>query len=167
MARIEKKTVTCIPSDENRIIDVYQAFGWMLDSSQEVYNKDSHIEGRRDGNYSVTETTNYVKLVFARDKDMPYYEKITQLEARFWSEENKRPAKLFKSKFLFIFCILAGAVGILSGVFSGDHTDLFLGLLFFGLPIATRIIRTKIYESTISSIDKAESDILSEVKNFV
>lgn len=167
MARIEKKTVTCIPSDENRIIDVYQAFGWMLDSSQEVYNKDSHIEGRRDGNYSVTETTNYVKLVFARDKDMPYYEKITQLEARFWSQESKRPAKLFKSKFLFIFCVLAGAVGIMNGVFSEELTDLLLGVLFFGLPIATRIIRTKIYESTISSIDKAESDILSEVKNFV
>ena len=98
---------------------------------------------------------------------MPYYEKITQLEARFWSEENKRPAKLFKSKFLFIFCVLAGAVGIMKGIFSEELTDLLLGVLFFGLPIATRIIRTKIYESTISSIDKAESDILSEVKNYV
>lgn len=161
MARIEKKTITCIPSDENRIIDVYQTFGWMLDSSQEVYNKDSHIEGRRDGNYSVTETTNYVKLVFARDKDMPYYEKIAQLETQFWAHENKRPAKpTFIRRLLFGFFVLTGILSVMGGP-SDDY--FMIGVAFLLIPISIRIIRKK----KISDIDKAENDILSKVKNYV
>lgn len=83
MARMESKSLTCKPSDENATIQKFQHFGWSLDSSQEIYNKDSHLENRGGTTYSITETTNYVKLVFKRDMDMPYYNEIISLEKQY------------------------------------------------------------------------------------
>lgn len=64
MARLESTSLSVLPNDEQEAIDTYQKFGWELKSSQEIFNKDSHNERRGDSVYNVTETTNYVKLVF-------------------------------------------------------------------------------------------------------
>ena len=82
MAR-ETKSLTVSPNDEQSTIDLNECFGWELQSSQEVYSKDSHLESRSDGVYNVTSTTNYVKLVFSREKDDPRYLQYVNLESEF------------------------------------------------------------------------------------
>ncbi len=65
----ESKTVKCLPADEQFFIDVNQRFKWELVSSQEIFAQDTRLESRYDGDYSVTTTTNYIKLVFSRDTE--------------------------------------------------------------------------------------------------
>ena len=91
IAKMESKSIEVSPSSEQETIDTYSKFGWALVSSQEIYNKDSHLESRAGGTYSVTETTNYVKLLFNRDKNMPYYNYIADLENRYYSLKSKQP----------------------------------------------------------------------------
>lgn len=84
MARMESKSVRVAPAAEQSTIDRYQKFGWVLLGSQEVFNRDSHLEEGAPGTInSVTETTHFVKLVFQRDMDMPYYNKIKELDEQF------------------------------------------------------------------------------------
>ena len=68
------------PELENEIIEEYESFGWELKSSQTIDRKDSHLESKFDALYSVTESVNYIKLVFKRNKKMVNYEKIKKLE---------------------------------------------------------------------------------------
>ena len=84
MAR-ESTSTTVSPSEEQSTINLFQIFGWELVSSQEVYNKDSHLESRDDGLYNVTSTTHYVKLVFTRETTMPNYAKLVALENEFYN----------------------------------------------------------------------------------
>lgn len=83
----ETKSISVHPSYEQNQIDLWADFGWALLSSQEIYSKDTHTESRSDGNYSVTETTNYVKLVFQRDTEMKNYNEIRQIEKEFDSQK--------------------------------------------------------------------------------
>ncbi len=80
MARYENKSLSVVPEREQETIDRYIRFGWELQNSQEVFNRDSHLEDRADGLYSVTTTTNYIKLLFRRDTEMPHYEEIRAIE---------------------------------------------------------------------------------------
>ena len=85
MARNESKSIQVHPSDEQSQIDLMQKFHWNLQSSQEINTKDSHLEKRGDGIYSVTTTNRYVKLVFTRNLDDPNLDKIKNLENEYFS----------------------------------------------------------------------------------
>ena len=93
----ESTSVQVHPDAENSVIEEYEWFGWELKSSQTVDRKSSHLEGGLGGSlYSVTESVNYVKLVFRRNKNMPDYEEIKALEEEyrytFAGEEPKKPS---------------------------------------------------------------------------
>ena len=106
MARLESTSLSVSPSKEQEAIETYQKFGWELKSSQEIFNKDSHNEVRGDSLYSVTETTNYVKLVFQRDKDMPYYNEICEIEKKFFEALNREPSYSYSKAPFFIILII-------------------------------------------------------------
>jgi hypothetical protein len=79
----ETKSFNVSPYEENDEIRIRSDFGWEFQSSQEIFNKDSGLERRGDTIYSVTTTTNYVKLVFQRDTDIPNLSEIKKLEQEF------------------------------------------------------------------------------------
>lgn len=81
---MEIKTLDISNDAEDTTIQIYQDFGWSLKSSQRVFNRDSHLESEGDSVYSVTKTVDYTKLVFERDKSMPHYKEIKELEDRFF-----------------------------------------------------------------------------------
>ena len=85
MSRMENKSISVAPKYEQETIEIHNRFGWLLVSTQEIYNQDSHIERRGDSLYNVTETENYVKLMFTRDKDMPNYNEIVSVEQKYYS----------------------------------------------------------------------------------
>lgn len=103
--RLETKAMQVAPNEEQGTIDLYQKFGWTLTSSQEIFSKDSHQEVRGGDVYNVTETTNYVKLTFQRDKDMEYYSEIVALENKYFSLN--KPIYIKKKGLIILGIILA------------------------------------------------------------
>mgnify|MGYP007101875896 CR=1 FL=1 len=171
MARLESKSVTCSPESENSTIDLYQEFGWVLQSSQEVFNKDSHLEDRSGTTYSVTQTTNYVKLIFSRDKDMPYYEQIAQLERDYFSVKEVYPSKAGKV-ITMILGLVFTAIGALATWGNGGEgfgpifiLIIGIGLLVLSIVLAMRY-RTVWDNAEITAATKRTS-ILEEVRKYV
>lgn len=107
---IETKSITVHPNNENAQIELWSKFGWQLKSSQEIYSKDSHLERRGDKIYNVTQTTNYVKLVFQRDTEMKNYDELKKLESEYDLIFDP-PIRSFKSS------IIALAVGIIIAIY--------------------------------------------------
>ncbi len=89
---MEIKTLDIKNEAEAETIEFWTQFGWNLKSSQRVYNKDTHLERRGDDTYSVTETVDYTKLVFERDKNGPHYAEIVALEDEFFRLSNELDA---------------------------------------------------------------------------
>lgn len=81
----QTKSLTCHPDDENELIDLWQAFGWTLFSTQEVRDSESHLESGWDNSVkSVTTTTHYIKLTFQRDpSEIKNYQELVALENQF------------------------------------------------------------------------------------
>ena len=83
----ESKTVDMPAGSEDQVASLLQDFGWQIQSSQRIYNKDSHLERDLAGDLiSVTETTDFVRVVFQRDQNMVNYPKLKQLYEEY--EEN-------------------------------------------------------------------------------
>lgn len=98
MGKIESKSITVAPDEEQDIIAKYELFGWELKSTQEVLSKDSHLENRGDELYNVTTTQNYVKLMFQRDADSPVAAKARPVEDEYWRLYNRTQPIYFPTK---------------------------------------------------------------------
>ncbi|MBR6038871.1 MAG: hypothetical protein IKP38_00125 [Clostridia bacterium] len=168
MARLESTSVTCKPEEENSRIDLFERFGWTLKSSQEIFNKDSHTEVQHGTRYSVTETTNYVKLVFTRDKDMPYYNEIVSLENKYNSLTTPPPS--FKKGMKIL--IWAGI--ILMFVLTTIIRVTWLNVIFTLIGIAgivfffiLRAKGKKADAAALQKMHKVQDKILKQVANYV
>lgn len=76
-------------SSEADIIQMFQNFGWDLKSSQRVFNQDTRPVAAytyKDVSFiqSKTETVDFTKLVFEREKNMPGYSELVVLENEFF-----------------------------------------------------------------------------------
>lgn len=83
--RVETRVVDVAPHHEQSMIDLMARFKWRLKSSTPVKTKDTHLEQRGDKIYSVTETEDYIHLVFERDLDDPNIRRVKALEAEYYS----------------------------------------------------------------------------------
>ena len=72
MANDETKSVTTSHEEEQMIIEKHEQFGWSLHSSQEVLSQTAHSTDMGYYVQHTTTTTNYVKLIFKRDRDFPH-----------------------------------------------------------------------------------------------
>lgn len=172
MARLESTSLSVLPNDEQEAIDTYQKFGWELKSSQEIFNKDSHNERRGDSVYNVTETTNYVKLVFQRDKDMPYYKQICEIENKYLEVMNNKPSYSY-SKAPLVIGIIIAVVGVFL-LLAGDLAEKLIGLPIALLGIFIIVWRVKTKNKKTSEFDEAAQKwnherevLLAEVENYI
>ena len=94
---LEIKTLNVENSKEDATIKLYLNFGWTLKSSQRIYNKDSHLESRGSETYSVTETTDFTKLLFERDSNIPNYAKLCKLESDYTTMQEALPKIFYAS----------------------------------------------------------------------
>ena len=92
---LETKTLTVNPNAEQDTIDLLASFGWNLKSSQEIKNKDSHLERRGDDIVSVTETEHYIKLVFDRDTKRDNYDRLKELENTYFTIMSQEPEQRY------------------------------------------------------------------------
>ena len=120
MGKMESKSITVVPNEEQTIIEKHEIFGWELKSSQEILNKESHLEERGDDLYSVVTTENYVKLVFQRDAESAIAAKARSVEDEYWRLYSLTKAKYFptKSKLLhmvpIVACVFMLVIGIIA-----------------------------------------------------
>lgn len=153
MGRMESKSMTVAPSEEQTVIKKHEIFGWELKSSQEVLSKDSHLEERGEDLYSVTTTQNYVKLVFQRDAESDIAVKAHTVEDEYWSLYSLTKAKYFptKSKLLntipLVLCVFMLVIGVIA-LFQRHYNfgeriihfliSLAIAAVFFGVSYAYR-----------------------------
>lgn len=153
MGKIESKSITVAPDEEQDIIAKYELFGWELKSTQEVLSRDSHLENRGDELYNVTTTQNYVKLMFQRDADSPVAAKARPVEDEYWRLYNRTQPIYFpkKNKLLNLvplilcgFMLLVGVIGLfLPGHNFGEKMaylaiSIVFAAIFFGVSYAYR-----------------------------
>lgn len=86
---IEFKSIDIDVEEEQKFIMAFQNFGWRCVGSQRIYNQTTKPTGAiQFQNYtyihSVTDTVDFVRLSFERDKKMPNYDEIVELEDEFW-----------------------------------------------------------------------------------
>lgn len=175
MARLESKSLSVSPDKEHEAIETYQKFGWELKSAQEIFNKDSHEELRGDSVYSVTETTNYVKLVFQRDKDMPYYNEVCEIEDKYFDLLNHKPFNYSGNGLLILGVLLAIIFGLVSLFFIIADASLLIfsaPLTALGVFIIVRRIKAKNkqeteYREKLQTWNNECSMLLAEVENYV
>lgn len=137
---IESKSITVAPEKEQDAINDLQLFGWTLANSQEVRDTHTTIENDFEDIYAVTRTTNYVKLLFQRDKNIANYAEICKLEKEYFAGMSKfrnNFVTIFPSKFIMIpviCCIIAG-IGNMWG--EHDYADgilwILIGIIIFTL----------------------------------
>ncbi len=82
-ARWESRSIQIHPAYESEYIEVFETFGWELLSTQTIDKKDSHLENFMGQITSVTESEKYVKLAFRRNKNMPNYKRLVELQERY------------------------------------------------------------------------------------
>jgi len=85
----ETKFIQINPSETEMTIELWENFGWeLVDKPQEIFNrtKDSYQKSFGDSIYSVTETEtiNYVTITFRRDRNMPNYAELVDLEHKYF-----------------------------------------------------------------------------------
>jgi len=82
----ETKFIEVNPSSVNSTIEKWGYFGWeMVGVPQEINYQTTHRTQETDKHYAseYTTTTNYVKITFQRDKSIPHYEELVELETRY------------------------------------------------------------------------------------
>ncbi len=123
---LEYRTETCAPNELDKLCELMQTWGWKLEQTQEVYNEnvevlgnDTRLVGKEDifGNYhdvhwestpiTQKKVTHYISARFSRDKSMPNYLLICQLENEFYNPKEKSPAVIINEPTSGVHTVLA------------------------------------------------------------
>ncbi len=88
---LEYKTLNADNDEADDIVNIHASFGWELQNSQRVFEQDTHLEfSHYDANDNkvydqVTETTDFTKLVFKREKNAANYDEVVSLENNYYA----------------------------------------------------------------------------------
>lgn len=85
----ESKTVQVYPSDDvvNATIEEYGSFGWEVVNNQRCQEYDKQT---RDSDGSLTNHySTFNKITFTREKNSPWYDEVTQIEANYNALDDK------------------------------------------------------------------------------
>lgn len=177
----EIKTLTVKPNEDAQTIQNLQCFGWKLLSSQEVYNKDSHLEVWGKNTYSVTQTMHYVKLTFERDSSkIANYSQIRRIEEAYMSipypqksiwlklekEEIKR-RQILVFGILGFFCVFSILMGSLAGeIGKGLLMSAFIAGFAY---LLTNFINKQVekYERAVSMCWKKRNRIAQQAEKYL
>ena len=161
----ETKFIKCSPSETNETIELWQSFGWeLMGAPQEIFNQNTRLTGRSEEKETyTTTTTNYVKITFQRDKNMPNYAELVDLEQEY---ENIPSPPRYPNRFGFIWRIVAFGPTILGLlILLGGAGATSLVLLFPGVAIIVwRCVR---YKKISEECDKQRNEIYSKENELV
>lgn len=135
MAR-ESKVVVVTPQEEQRMIELFQCFGWEVIGTQEIFNRPKYVITSQMSQDDITQGVtafNSVRLLLSREKTTPLRPNLIKAENAYWAVkvEKKRtnafPLVLgllllvvamvglffFQETFEPLYCFICGGVGLL------------------------------------------------------
>jgi len=120
----ETKFIEVEPNEVNSTIEMWQNFGWeLMGTPQEVKTQDVQLfTGQdRDGteHYKTKRGEHYVKITFQRDKSMPHYDELVQLENIYCSSPPSKPLEPEKPSAFGCLWIILTIVGLIAWVIPG------------------------------------------------
>ena len=127
---VERKILRIAAEYEEICIEEYEYFGWKLESSQDCYEEYEQVEYDIAfqpwlGSYS----NSYVKVVLTRDKNMKWYDKLAELENKYFADKQMSLDYDEKAKFgggLIFFIIVLYLLALVSLAISIFGTLLFV-----------------------------------------
>ena len=174
----EIKTLTVKPNEDAQTIQNLQCFGWTLLSSQEVYNKDSHLEAWGKNTYSVTQTTHYVKLIFEWDTSkIINYSQIRRLEEAYMAVSSPKrgllqPTRKENLKLVVPLAsvILCAPILFLTALFGAFGEGLFIcafivGMFYLMFKWNNRMAEK--YEVAVSRCWKKRNEIAQQAEKYL
>ena len=147
----ETKTIQEIDPDElDEVVEMHGHFGWeLMGQPQRIFNKTKHEgDSRTDSNGNIitdiiTETIDYFTVTFQRDKSMPNYAELCDLEQQYYIQadsyppaEPPEPIKDRPGCFTLGFSIAFVAAGLIN-LIGGAETSGGLILFIIGIAILT------------------------------
>ncbi len=138
----ETKKLKIAPSEEERVTQLMQDFGWSLVSSQEIKNTDSHLERKGDTIYNVTTTENYINLLFRRDTAMPNYNRIVDCENQYYAVPDNQPVSA-RGRTIAIIASLFFLIMMIVGFSNGAPGFAIPCLVFFLILVGVSVLATR------------------------
>lgn len=151
----EYRTERVSPQNENAVIEMLSAFGWVLTSAQEIYNESTDIDGAdvkvygsfmkgftgNDAkiNFNQRKTvTNYIVLKFERDTEMPNYLQLSELNNEFEDKLNiPEPQKPVKRTAVTVIGTVLILISIIMAIVNGTEALLWEILVCVMFPAVT------------------------------
>lgn len=160
----EYKTLRVDPDQENLTMQYMTQFGWVLDSTQEIYNESQEIvgieeqskvtsygsfmqgftgnDGKVDTTVNVktkTNVTHFIAMKFSRDKGLQGYGRLVELEQELNEEPVYKPEKLKTGKpklltIAFVVCTIISIVSLLQ-LLNGTKASVVELVLCIGVPV--------------------------------
>lgn len=163
----DTKTISVHPNNEVSAISFFQNFGWELFGNQEVKTSSSHLkESMWTGDIvQVTETSHYIKLTFQREKSMPNYSRLVQLE----NEYNlvTSPTKPTKPSLMMTIIMLVVGIPIML-MLENIAVLLILGFLLWLAIIPFYIWRRfPVYRKKLAEYESAEAIELEQKRKIL
>lgn len=179
---IEYRTERVNPQYVNEIIETLATFGWVVVSSQEIYNESTEVVGvevksygdgfiggfmsgftGKDGSINVKQrknVTNYTVVQFARDTDMPNYEKLKRLNAEFESKlgvpEPKKPIIRTAITAIGMLLIIASVIMAIAGASSAEIWEIVVCVVFPVAMIPLTVMGWIFYKRKLRQYDLAQ-----------
>lgn len=170
---IEYRTENVPPEACDDVIDILTTFGWVVQTSERIYDEHNEVLGAdvkiygdgivdsfmrgftgKDGRVDVrqrTVVTDYVRLVFARDTDMPNYHELKSMNAEFEgimnTPEPKKPTKRTAVTVIGAVLIILSVIFVLLD--PENHAELWeiiFSVAFFAIMIPVTIFGWKSYK---------------------
>ena len=183
----EGKVFIVSPRDEQFTIDAKQKFGWEIVGAQEVFSQVSYLkQSSNDTISSVTNKTNFVRLLFKRDTKMPHYKEIKALEDEFDSisyppmKKVSGGLKFFRGLFIIVGLILAvlsfvigartsgSSAGIANtGMLIGGAVSFVFGLILGGVCSSQEKKYQAEFEAGRNKVIQRKTEILKKVETYV
>lgn len=129
---LETRTIKVSPAKEEQATEQYLYFGWKLHTRQEINGQKISGSGTDflGDDYTEFQSYHYISLTFQRDKDMPYYRRLVELEA----QHNTIIASTPKEKpWTYPITLAISILGIVGYFF--NHFFLIIAILGIGLHI--------------------------------
>jgi len=120
----ETKFIEVEPDEVNSTLELWQNFGWeLMGAPQEIKTQDVQLYTGQDSDgtkyYKTKRGEHYVKITFQRDKSMPHYEELVQLENMYCSSPPSKPNEPEKPSAFGVVWTIVAIIGLVIYVIPG------------------------------------------------
>lgn len=182
---IEYRTERLDPQSEDSVTGILGTFGWTPISSQEIYNENTELVGvevksygdgllgsfmkgftGKDGSINIKQhknVTNFVVVKYARDTEMPNYERLRQLNYDFEAKLNvsvpRKPVKRTAITIIGILIIVFSIILALVEKNSAEIWEICVCVIFPVITIPITVFGWRKYKRNLKYYDAVQEQL--------